>query len=345
MNGSAATLIFTSKLVGFWAISNRQCLTWECFRGLVCALGTLVLVSCMPTAPTDDTTPIQTESADVDFGPDDTLGAVNYITPEVTLEAMKLVRQGKSYSLGVVIDESFPSCCGRSFRMTITPYRVPRGLNHLHGNDERIESHIGIGTQIDGFGHAAKNGVHYNGFTFDDVFAADGLKKFGVDTIPPIVTRGVLLDMTALNNGEMLPGGFALGSQELKAIAEDQGVKIRTGDVVLLHTGWLAMAKIDPDRFVHEEPGITPEGAEYLADLGVVAVGADTSAVDVKPEIVEGESSPVHTLLLVERGVHLLENIKTDELAADKAYEFLFVLGPPRIKGAPQGMINPVAIR
>ena len=128
-------------------------------------------------------------------------------------------------------------------------------------------------------------------------------------------------------------------------MAKSQGVEIRRGDVVLLHTGWLAMADIDAKMFIQNQPGIGLDAARYLAERGVVAVGSDTGGLEVQPSRVPTHPFPVHGLLLANHGVYILENIVTSELAEDDAWEFMFVLGQPRFAGSVQAVINPIAIR
>ena len=146
--------------------------------------------------------------------------------------------------------------------------------------------------------------------------------------------------------GKNLAGGYAINKADIEAAVAKQGTPIRKGDVVLLHTGWLAsMAEKDPKAFLEKEPGLGKEGATYLASLGVVAVGGDGWAVEVLPFEDPKEAFPVHQILIAKNGVHLLENMNVGPLAADKGYEFLFVLGQPKFAGAVQAIINPVAIR
>lgn len=121
-------------------------------------------------------------------------------------------------------------------------------------------------------------------------------------------------------------------------------MKIGAGDVVLFHTGWMAMLESDPKRYMAEEPGLGKEGAQYLADLGVVMVGADSRTVEVQP-YADGEVAPVHQILLAKNGVYILEHVRTAELAADGTYEFLFVMAVPKIEGSVQGIVHPIAIR
>ena len=136
---------------------------------------------------------------------------------------------------------------------------------------------------------------------------------------------------------------------EIDAVAAKQGVEIRQGDVVIFHTGLLSLIETDPKRYSSVEPGVGREGARYLVSKGVVAVGANTRAVEAIPFEKEGDKDGpvfgVHQILLPMSGTYILENINTAELAKDKAWEFMFVLGHNKYRGAVQSMINPVAIR
>jgi kynurenine formamidase len=114
---------------------------------------------------------------------------------------------------------------------------------------------------------------------------------------------------------------------------------------VLFHTGWLATADADPQGYIATQPGLGLEGARYLAGLGVVAIGADTAALEAIPHEDPATGFPVHAELLAKNGVYILEVMDTRALAADGATEFLFVLGQPRFVGSVQAIINPIAIR
>ena len=151
--------------------------------------------------------------------------------------------------------------------------------------------------------------------------------------------------MAALKGVATVPEGTAYTRAEIDAAAKRQGIEIRTGDVVLFHSGWHAMLDSDPDKWWQMHPGLGVEGAKYLASLGVVAVGADSTAVETIPFENEERPFEVHQTLLAKNGVYILENMWTRDLAADGVSEFLFVLGQPRFKGAVQMVINPIAIR
>jgi kynurenine formamidase len=283
------------------------------------------------------------------YGADDTNGAMNNLSPEATVAAAKLVKTGQVYALGIVTGPDTPVWPGRSFAVAVMPIDdgggSPIGETKVTGHDDVLMTFIGIGTQIDGFGHMGIDRRHYNGVHARDFYKPDGVTKFGTEAILPTATRGVLLDMTRLYKTDQLKPGTAFNRAEIDAAAKAAGVKIRKGDVVLFHTGWMKMAKSDPKQFIAVQPGLGKEGAEYLASLGVVMIGADTAALEAIPFENPAQPFVVHQTLLAKNGVHVLENINTADLAKDGATEFLFVLGQPRFQGTVQAVVNPVAVR
>ncbi len=281
------------------------------------------------------------------WGPEDEIGSANYITPERVKLAASLVKTGKTYALGMVTGPDTPAYPPRHYKVYVWD-TVLGGPNELTTTDDLAVTWLGVGSQIDGFGHVGIDHVHYNGWKTQDFLSLTGIKKFGVENIPPIVARGVLLDMTKYYAVDIVPNGTAFNSKEINEVAKRQGIEIREGDVVLFHTGWLkqfAQMGAGEPKLGFPEPGIGVEGARYLAGKGVVAVGADTWALEAIPFEKEAERFPVHQELLAKNGTYILENMNTAALAADAAYEFMFVLGAPRMAGAVQTIVNPVAIR
>ncbi len=282
------------------------------------------------------------------YGADDTLGAINNLTPEKVVQAARLVQLGKSYPLGVVTGWDTPAYPPRHYALTvIQPGQegLTLGSNRATGNDDLLYTWMGIGSQLDGLGHMGIEHVYYNGHKAADFVTSKGLKVLSIEKIPPIVSRGVLLDMTRHYDVNPVPAGTAFNEAEIKAQAQAQGVAIGKGDVVLFHTGWLNLSEQDTAQFMSGEPGLGMGGARYLADLDVVAVGSDTWGVEAVPAEDPEQRFPVHPELLAKNGIYVLENMDVRALAADRGWEFLFVLGQPRFEGAVQAVINPVAIR
>jgi len=283
------------------------------------------------------------------WGVDDELGAANMNSPERALAATKLVTTGKTYRLGIETNAKTPSYAPRYFHITVlTPNQAPGqslGDNKFNFADDMFAGWMGTGSQIDGLGHAAIDDVYYNGKHGRDFIRTDGLTKYGTQNLPAIVTRGVLIDMAACKGTALIAEGTAYSKADIVACAAKQKTEIRKGDVVLFHSGWLNLLGKDDARFGKAEPGIGVEAAEYFASLEVMAVGADTWALEVLPGEQKNVLFPVHQTLLAKNGIYILENMDTRELAKDKAYEFMFVLGAARFTGAVQMIINPVAIR
>lgn len=283
------------------------------------------------------------------YGAADTIGAANNLSPEKTLLASKLVKRGKAVSLAIDTGADTPAPPFRSYRMHIMQIGdgtgTPSGPLQTTANEEMMVVSPGIGTQIDGLGHVGINHRYYNGVHASDFVRNSGLLKFGTHTIPPIVTRGVLLDMAAFLGHDIVPAGTAYGRREIEGAAERQGLRIEKGDVVLLHGAWMKNYDRGAQAWLWQGwPGLNAEGAEYLAGLGVVAVGGDGASVDTWDGTGGAPGSAAHQILLTRNGVYIIEGVWTLELAEDQVSEFLFVLGQPRFVGATQMVVNPIAI-
>jgi len=293
------------------------------------------------------TPPCETASK---FGPDDEIGNVNYITPAKTLAASKLVTTGKAYRLGIETNKNTPAYGTRTFSMIVVQPDQAAGASlgptKTTYNDDIINGWVGIGSQIDGFGHAGIDGLYFNCNKAADFTRADGLTKLGIEKVPAIATRGVLLDMAGYFGTDMVKEGTAFNRAEIEGAMKRQGIKsIEKGDVVLFHTGWMRLLGKDNKRFIAANPGLGRDGARYLASLGVAAIGSDTSNFEVIPFESGSGVYEVHQIVLAMNGIHILENMNTGPLANDKAWEFLFTLGPARITGGVQAIINPIAIK
>ena len=230
------------------------------------------------------------------WGQDDEIGAANYVTPERVIMAAKLVQKGESHPLGIMIDPNMPAFPPRKMMLQIVQpnQQYGRSLEKDFGwpivyNDDVAQLWWGTGPQIDGLGHLGEEGMYYNCNKGTDFAAITGLTKLGIEKIPPLIGRGVLIDMAKHFGVDALEGGQAFNAEDIKAAATAQGVEIRQGDIVLFHTGWTdAKLQDDPTAWVSSEPGISNDAAVYLASLNPMAVGADTWGVDVVPPV-EGE--------------------------------------------------------
>lgn len=283
------------------------------------------------------------------FGADDTIGAANYITEDTVRLAAQLVKRGKVYSLAVPVDPATPPRSHRRASVTIIQVGFGDGKafgpNAFTANDDAVYLWQGLGTQIDGFAHAGIDFRYYNGIHASEFVRAGGVTKFSIHDIPPIVARGIVLDVAGSRGVSAMQEGQAINADEIQEIAKRQKTVIRKGDVVLLHTGWMDAKRGMGPRLNINEPGLGMEGARYLAEQGVVAIGSDNDAVEVVPSEDSRLAMPVHQEMLARNGVYLLENVVTSGLVEDKAWEFLFVMAAPRIVGAVQANVHPVAIR
>jgi len=285
------------------------------------------------------------------YGPDDEIGAANLVTPERVMAATKLVKKGISHPLGIVVDPNMPAFPPRGMMLQIVSPGQQNGrtLGQDFGwdtiyNDDIAQLWFGIGPQIDGLGHLGE-GTYYNCNDPKDISNLSGLTKLGVHTIPPLVGRGILIDIAKHRGVESMAAGDAITSAELDAAAKAQGVTFKDGDIILIHTGWTdAKLASDPTAWVSGEPGLNNEAAVWLAAKNPVAVGADTWGLEVVPPAPGDKVFYGHVTLLKENGIFILETMNTGRLAAEGVNEFMFVLGQARIKGAVQMIINPVAM-
>lgn len=283
------------------------------------------------------------------WGADDQIGNANLITQKSVLSASRLIKTGKTYPLGIVIDANTPAFPPRSLALQVVQPGQQMGRaafpNAIY-NDDLVQMWLGIGPQLDGLGHLGSEGTFYNCNRAVDISDINGLTRLGIETVPPLVARGVVLDMANHFGVDHMQAGQFFGVDDVKAVEKAQATPIREGDVVLFHTGWTdAKLESDPDAWVSGEPGQSEDVARYLASKNVIAVGADTWGVDVVPTPDPNRSFQGHVILLKENGIYMLETMNTGPLVRDKAYEFMFVLGPARLRGAVQMIINPIAIR
>ena len=213
--------------------------------------------------------------------------------------------------------------------------------HHAHGAPEPRTGASGIvvtpehsGTHIDALAHQAENLKLHGGIDVDTVQTSVGFKQLGIETMAPIVARGVLIDVPS-------EAEHAITPEELERALRTE---IREGDVVLVRTGWGRFWS-DADRYL-KAPGVSAAASRWLAHRAVRAVGADNMAFDVMgprdPDL--GVTLPGHVLLLVRAGIPIIENLNLEELAAEKIYEFLFVCLPLKMNGATGSPVRPIAI-
>ncbi len=280
------------------------------------------------------------------WGAADQRGAANRITPAKVLEAKNLITTGTVYQIGHVYETAMPMFGTRHFSLKIPQTFGPMGTNRTMYHDELVSAELGqVGTQFDGLGHIGIGDLFYNGNNRAEFAKAEGLTTLGVENVGPIATRGVLIDVAAYKGVPQLAGGYEISLADLQGTLKQQRTEIRIGDIVLVHTGWGSLWLKDNARFVANAPGIGLAAAQFLVDSEVVLVGSDTWATEVVPNPNPALQFAVHQLLIARNGIYIFENLATEDLARDNAYEFAFFFAPLRLKGATGSPGNPIAIR
>ncbi len=290
------------------------------------------------------------------YGADDELGTLNEITPQVSLRATRLVKTGTVLDLGRVLDEATPKFPGRYWHQTVDvsahftnaarPDAVGRGWgrNEINWITEIQAGTFQVGTQLDSIGHIQIGDRFYNGWRSRDVVESWGLKRFGIESVPPLVTRGVLVDVAAYKGVDRLEPGYVISVADFEGALTRQNVRVERGDVVLIHTGWGGLWGKDNDRFLSGEPGPGLALVEHLYALHIAATGADTWSYGPVPGEDAQRPFLVPQTMYVKMGLFGLENLATEELARRGVHEFLFVLTHARTRGSTAAVIAPAAI-
>jgi kynurenine formamidase len=304
------------------------------------------------------------------WGPEDEVGALNVMTPATVKAALQLAKNGQVYDLGIAYDRNSFKWAGHSPGEVLT-YRSPEGVKRQGDfkpvsdpslNPQRMAWHSSaifindnVGTQIDGLGHITlgEDNHWYNGFKEADWGGNFGIRKCDATTIPPIVSRGVLIDVAKARGVDALPSHFTITAEMLKDAVSKQGTELHPGDTVLIRTGamryWGKNGANHELLAKHDTAGIDLGAAKWLVEQnGAVVIGSDTSSLELQPgpsDKVDG-FIPVHKFLLIEQGVHIGEFHFLEDLARDQAYEFCYVCMTNKILGTTAGFtLRPIAIR
>jgi len=289
------------------------------------------------------------------WGAGDQLGAANQLTPETTLAALALAKTGNVLDLSHVIENGAPYMGPNQ-----TPYVIHSGAtarnsmkiradmgatNEVGANLERVGMTMHVGTHIDALGHFSIGEHLYGDHSIDESVGDFGLINLGIEQMPPLITRGVCLDVSDLDGSGYLGVGRAVTADDLQRCCEAQDVGLQAGDAVLVNTGWGRFFMVNNGKYLEGEPGLDVDAAKWLTARGVVAIGADNMALEVLPGTNHPEvMMPVHQHCLVEAGVHIIENLVLADLARDAISTFCFVLLSVKFKGATGCPVRPVAI-
>ena len=280
------------------------------------------------------------------WGAGDQRGSANLMKPETVLRAARLIRTGEFIELGHVLNASIPLAAGRRFEvLTKRTNNLPES-NRRGSNEELVIAEIGqVGTQFDGFSHQTIGDSMYNCFKVSEVSTRTGFSKLGIENVGFLMTRGVLIDVAALKSVAMLGDGYEITVADLEAALRRQNLTLERGDAVIIHTGYGKLWGTGNARYARGNPGIGVAAAEWLARQQPMLVGADTTPVEISPNPDARINLPVHQIMLAVHGIHLLENLKLDELAARGIQEFAFMLQPLKLQGATGSTVAPVAVR
>ena len=290
------------------------------------------------------------------YGADDQIGTLNEITPQTTALAASLVRQGIVVDLGRVLDENTPKFPGRYWHQTVdvsAEFENSRradsngngwGKNEINWITEIQSGTFQVGTQLDSIGHIQIGDRFYNGWKTRDLVEPWGLARFGMETVPPVITRGVLLDIARLKGVERLQAGYVITVDDAQAALTRAGLRLRAGDAVFIHTGWGALWGRDNELFLSGEPGPGLALVEWLYGEHVALVGADTWSIGPVPGEDPERPFIVPQTMYVRMGLFGLENLATEELARLGVHEFMFTLTHAKTRGSTAAVIAPAAV-
>jgi kynurenine formamidase len=267
---------------------------------------------------------------------DPDIGMLAHVDEAKRREALALVREGRLFDLGRVLDESVPVFPGRYFRQTLVTTAHHGngggvGENQVNWITEIVSGTQQLGTHLDALSHLQIGDRGYNGWSVAELAGTAGVKHLGVETVPQIVTRGWLVDVTGLGPGDVI-------SRDDLA-----GVDPTPGDAVLFHTGW-GEHWDDAETYLSGEPGPGCDVADWLVEHGVALTGCDTWSYGPVPAEDPQRPFEVPQILNVHHGVFIVENLDLSALAAAGVREFALILTHPRLRGATGAWTSPIAL-
>ena len=300
----------------------------------------------------------QTSVGTSPWGPDDEIGRLNLMTAESRAAVLSRVEGGAVYDLSVDLFIGMPSWQAAGdphYRMWMThtphgttvddPLGLGKGMNkHVSYTGAAFSMYTHTGTHIDTLAHFGLDGRIWNGFSAAEHLGDRGWKVAGAEALPPIVARGVMIDLPAYLGVDMLPDGHRISRAELRGALAQQKLSLQEGDVVLIRTGRMRVYE-DAAAYMRNPPGLGMDAARFLVeDGGAMVVGADNLSFEAFPSEVEGNYVPVHTYLLAEQGTPILELVYLEGLSAAGIHEFAFVGGGLRLRGADAAPMRPIAL-
>jgi kynurenine formamidase len=292
------------------------------------------------------------------WGAADEIGTLNMMTEQSKQQILSKISSGKTYDLSVEYFVGMPSFHvlgdpGYQYWLTHTPRgtvvedpaRIGKTMNEkVSYTGDAISMYTHMGTHIDALNHFGLNGKIWNGFAADEYLGDKGWKKTGAETIPPIIARGVLIDVLSAKGKNDLPPNYRISKDDLIMALKKQNTTLQKADVVLIRTGQ-ARYYDTASRFLDQYAGLSLDAAKWLAeDQEVMLLGADNLSLEAFPSEQKDNWVPVHTYLLAEKGIMFIEQMYLEELANDKVYEFAFISASLKLRGASGAPMRPIAI-
>lgn len=289
------------------------------------------------------------------------VGPIRGMPADRVVAAAGLIREGRMVSLAATRFTGMPLFPGHP------PFQVlnavsPRGIRTSGRQPWGPVNDVGLGYMAEYLMGTSHSGAHidalahmtigedkhwYGGGNADEHLTDHGPIHGDASDLPPILTRGVLLDAAGHRGVQHLPAGEPIDAAEMSAIAEAQGVEVQPWDVVVIRTGYMSLWPDAEAMAANKTAGPDLSAAEWLLERGVIATGTDTETYEVQPapDVAEtGNPQPVHTRLLIENGIYLMESLDLEEVARQRIYEFCFIALPLKIRGATGSMVDPIAV-
>lgn len=323
-------------------------------RGRVAVLGLL----CVAAGATGSSERPPSRAGKSPWGPADEIGTLNMMTAASRSAVLARVDGARVYDLSVEYFVGMPSWYllgdpRYQFWLTHSPRGTavddpvgvgPSGNAEVAYTGDAISMYTHTGTHIDALNHFGVSGAVWNGFKADDHLGDRGWRKAGVEKFPPIVARGVLIDVARFKGLRMLPDSYRITEDDLRNTLRAQHLALEPGDVVLIRGGRMT-AWPDGDGYVLNQPGLSRDAARWLAeDQRVMVIGGDNLSLEHFPVEPGSNWIPVHTYLLAERGIPIIEVANLEELARDRVYEFGFIAASLRLRGASAAPFRPIAL-
>jgi len=291
------------------------------------------------------------------WGPEDQLGALNHLSGEGSAAILARVDGTKSYDLSIdyfVGMPSFQAAGDPSYQLFMSHTPAGTVVDNMNGAGEAGNRHVcysgdvvfmytHTGTHIDSLSHFGVDGHIYNGFSVEDNLGSRGWTKGGAEVIPPIITRGVLIDVAKSHQLDCLPDSYAITVEDCQKVLADEGITLQPGDVAMIRTGRMGFWP-DGSKVLGNPPGLSLEAAKWLTGQGISAIAADQECVEVGPSQHDDNWLPGHCHFLAEAGFPVIELVNLEDLSRDGVNEFCLIAAPIRLRGASGAPLRPIAL-